>query len=1730
MSHLTALLKKNYILWKRNCCCSVCEILLPLFFIGLLLTIRQLFMLKTRVQVEIDDIPESSYLKFNKDADLPRILAPNLNNFPLNPNQDTELLLKSLPQLKNCIDNRDNQGASYRNGLIGIGPEENEVAQKLSTYFVDYYGYQVKWFKNNDEIDNYVRSEGYNKLEQTKGLCLAIMFETDDFNLKNFSYSLRFNTSDTTDYIEYPLNRKDKINSFKYEDQEITYLFYDNGFLTIQNWIDNLIIQKYDTSVTIEPTLSHVRSRDHIQDKFPDFVNGAYGIYLALPLMIVFLRMTHGIIYEKEKKLREGMKIMGLSNTQFYLSWIIQYLLIYGIISALATAILKSMILPESSWGFVFLNYYLFCLVLIVQSLFLSVFFSQALTGLIVSIVWYLLMFLMLNLVPGNAIPTRSQYWGVSFSSQASLAFSFGVITLMESQGNGFDGSNLTTTINNYSISIAWTWHIINIIAYLILAIYLDQVFPNEWGVKKHPLFFISWIWEKNRTDRVSHKSMSIERMNTHDDKFEEVEQALKEQEQKNEALIIKGLCRTYPNGKQAVSNLNLSMYQGQIFALLGHNGAGKTSTISMLTGLLEITKGDVVGYGFDVKTQLSELRKIMGVCPQHDILFDNLTVKEHLELFAQFKGIKSSEIQDQITKIIADVDLTDKTDYLSKNLSGGQKRRLSVAIAFIGNSKLVYLDEPTSGMDTSARRYIWEMLKNYKDNRIIVLTTHFMDEADFLGDRIGIMGEGKLLCSGSSVFLKNRFGVGYNLTLVKDSTQIESQPIIDNVMKYISSATILSNVSAEVVMQLPIDSVDKFPNLFEYLDKNLKTLHIATYGISITTLEEVFLKVAKIGAGHEQVDDVQNKEKNDEINQNVDLHIQKIEGFCSTFFLHLFALMQKRFRIFKRDIRGLICEIFVPILVVISGLAIMTVKWMKDDDLAIITPQGLYDDMKLQLFWGGNQAGQDLMQYFSNDDWNISKLSTDLEQADKEYFDQFELRESPGWYFFNQFIGSTYSYWFLQNSVFVQSSPLLLNQMNQAILRKVTNTPSANLQLSFYPFPQTQNEKSIDQSVAGYLSAFIFSIGFAFIPASIISFIVKEREINIKHQQLVSGVSVLAYWASNWIIDIVKHLIPAIVSALMVLAFDIDALILDGNYGAVFLFFILYGWAIIPFSYVLSFFFKVPGNSLLSSFFIHLVFGSIISIVIYVFFLIESTRDAASYLVWIFRPIPSFSFALGLLRTSLKQFFELIFQNSITPPNTFAMRVAGEDLLVLAISGVGYMIIVFILEFFEDNGSLQKLGSNEASIPYKPKILDDDVEREQQLCQNYKPQDQAILVRNLRKVFMLEKKQHKVAVDNISFSVGNGEVFSLLGVNGAGKTTTFKILSGELKPTSGIAYVSGHSVIDQIQNARKNIGYCPQFDALLDNLTVCEHLELFAKIKGITNTHLNELVEKKMVEMDLKRFESVEAGQLSGGNKRKLSVAIAMIGNPPIVFLDEPSTGMDPEARRFMWNVISRISTQRKQSSIILTTHSMEEAEALSTKIAIQVDGNLRCFGSVQHVKNKYGQGYEVEIKLQKPQVNLLDQIINKMGLSKGIKLNQSATLNALQKINQDQLMNFIKPKESGSHLYNDLNRHGISVETLAEYVLVESNGKELLEFIQQQLGQYEVIEHFQTFYRIRLLSNITAGKLFSAFEKNKQQLTISQYSIKQASIEQIFNIFAKQDLQQKDQNQEQVHIQVQS
>jgi len=415
---------------------------------------------------------------------------------------------------------------------------------------------------------------------------------------------------------------------------------------------------------------------------------------------------------------------------------------------------------------------------------------------------------------------------------------------------------------------------------------------------------------------------------------FEDIDPSLKMQDQTNESVMVQNLKKVYASGKVAVDNVSFSMYKSQIFALLGHNGAGKTSTISMITGLFGSTEGTTNIFGMDNQIDLQEIRKIMGVCPQHDILFDGMTVKEHLELYAVFKGVNSKDISQEVEKIIEDIGLSDKRDYLSKNLSGGQKRKLSIGIAFIGGSKFIVLDEPSSGMDTSARRKLWDMLKNYKNNRVVLLTTHFMDEADYLGDRIGIMGEGKLKCLGRPLFLKSRFGVGYNLTLVKKDINDPSKPIKDVILSHVPEGKVLSDVSAEVALQLPLETAPKFQKLFDELDKNLEKLRVSTYGISVTTLEEVFLNVAKVTTPekHFHKEETAGQPSEEDGLNEFDIRKDGMKGKWEIFRTHFAALVVKRVQYFKRDKRGLVCEIVLPILMIIAGILLAKVEWVKSN------------------------------------------------------------------------------------------------------------------------------------------------------------------------------------------------------------------------------------------------------------------------------------------------------------------------------------------------------------------------------------------------------------------------------------------------------------------------------------------------------------------------------------------------------------------------------------------------------------------------------------------------------------------------------------------------------------------------------------------------------------------------------------------------------------------------------
>jgi len=768
----------------------------------------------------------------------------------------------------------------------------------------------------------------------------------------------------------------------------------------------------------------------------------------------------------------------------------------------------------------------------------------------------------------------------------------------------------------------------------------------------------------------------------------------------------------------------------------------------------------------------------------------------------------------------------------------------------------------------------------------------------------------------------------------------------------------------------------------------------------------------------------------------------------------------------------------------------------------------------------------------------------------------------------------SKFVYNIMLNASAIHGAGIYMNIVNSASLATLTGNPEASITTRNHPLPKTLKETNATQTADAFTAALMVMIAFCFLPASYAIFVVKEREVKAKHQQMISGVSIKAYWASTFIWDAVSYLAPFTLTVGLIFAFGIDAYTKGTGATACILLFLLFGPAVASFTYVSSYLFKSHSTAQNIILFQNFVTGVVLMITSFVLGLFESTRLINMQLKCIYRLFPGFCLGDGLIQLTLcnKDKCPVLTKDGYSPVETqgvFGWDVAGGDIAFLAIEIVVYLAIAvgieYSLTFPQILGCVSSFNVNDPGDDDDIDADDAAVAREKNRVRRNEADDDVVVLKEMRKVYPGNTGKNgkcKVAVKNLSFGIPTGECFGFLGNNGAGKTTTLSILSGEFPPSSGTGYIAGYDIQGDQSLIRRKIGYCPQFDALLELLTVKEHLCLYARIKGISETNLPNVVQSIMEKMDLLDFSNKAAGSLSGGNKRKLSVAIAMIGGPSIVFLDEPSTGMDPVARRFMWDVIA-LMTKEGNCSVILTTHNMEEAEALCGRIGIMVAGRLRCLGSPQELKVDHGSGFEVDIKTESvPAASVVDafcllartsalpvdafadvptNIADMLNL-RGAKGGKVASVGS--KIYRDEedaagiLSNLalvrcglgsissicaalgkpgrvsqISQTGSGSSLWEMNNvTKSIQLESFLEWWIIEDVFDKLAEFMETSFDRNRLIERSTlTSCRYQIGGEgLILPKVFKVLEENKSKLGISEYSVGQTTLEQIFNQFA--------------------
>uniref|UniRef100_A0A673G6R2 ABC transporter domain-containing protein n=1 Tax=Sinocyclocheilus rhinocerous TaxID=307959 RepID=A0A673G6R2_9TELE len=1441
----------------------------------------------------------------------------------------------------------------------------------------------------------------------------------------------------------------------------------------------------------------------YVDDMFMLTLNRCFPIFMVLAWIYSVSMIVKSIVLEKEMRLKETLKAMGVSNGVIWHTWFIDSFLVMTTSTALLTAIIMvGKVLNYSDPIILFLFLLTFTVATIMQCFLMSVFFNKANLAAACSGIIYFTLYLphILCFAWQDRI-TKEMKLAVSFLSPVAFGFGTEYLSRYEEQGLGLQWDNICTSPlegDEYSFFTSIRMMLLDAVVYAFLAWYLDNVFPGQYGIGR-PFYFplqpSYWLKPTPQPSQIPDPGM--------------------------------------------VDCLQLIL-------------------TSILYDLIRILWSRVTycKYSSLVASKIYILFYLISL---------SLTVEEHILFYSLLKGRDRKEAMQEVENMLEDLGLPHKRDEEAQNLSGGMQRKLSVAMAFVGGSKVVILDEPTSGVDPYSRRSIWDLLLKYRTGRTVILSTHHMDEADLLSDRVAIISKGKLHCSGSPLFLKNCFGVGFYLTLVRrmkdqrkkenecdcasecsctcstctrykeESHALQPERILDGnvesittlIHHHVPEAKLIEMIGQEMTYLLPNKGFKyrAYASLFRELEETLGDMGLSSFGISDTSLEEIFLKVTADGeAANSSVTPglimlhpylVWFTDANGvnplESDNSAGRASRQVKGF-SLVLKQFHALVVKRFHHAARSHKDFLAQIVLPASFVLIALVFTMIvppfgeypsltltPWMYGPQFTFISneqpshpkmrhfiqtllkepgmgtrcmanqPLDLFTCLNTTSDWEVPPVSPEVENILLSPEWDTRNPSPSCECSTDTKLTMLPVcpdgagglpprqrKEPTGDILLDMtnknisdYLVKTYpkliktdlksKYWVNEQrygglsvggqlpildvdpeeirAVFSQLGRMMnitgsvmneletflhymeseynvkvwynnkgwhamvsfMNVANNAILRAYlpphANPSEYGITAINHPLNLTKEQLSevtvLTTSVDAVVAICVI-FAMSFIPASFILYLIQERVTKAKHLQFVSGVSPLVYWVANFFWDMMNYSVSTAVVVGIFVAFDKKCYTSPTNLPALVALLCLYGWSVTPMMYPMSYMFNVPSTAYVSLSCINLFIGINSSAITFILELFENNRSLLMFnevLKKMLLVFPHFCLGRGLIDMAMNQAVTDVYARfgeefSMDP---FRWNFVGKNLFCMAVEGFVYFIFNLLIQY---NFFLDHWVSDYGKSPVKDE--DDDVAQERERIYKGGNKNDILLIRDLSKTY---RRRKRPAVDKICVGVPAGECFGLLGVNGAGKTTTFKMLTGDTDVTSGEASVAGYSILTNILDVHQNMGYCPQFDAIDELLTGREHLYLYARLRGIPESEISRVAEWGIQKLGLSEYAGNCAGTYSGGNKRKLSTAIAMIGCPPLVLLDEPTTGMDPHSRRFLWTAI--LSIIRDGRAVVLTSHSMEECEALCTRLAIMVNGTFKCLGTIQHLKYKFGGGYVVTMKIKAEKAGMPPDLI---------------------------------------------------------------------------------------------------------------------------------------------------------
>jgi len=772
------------------------------------------------------------------------------------------------------------------------------------------------------------------------------------------------------------------------------------------------------------------------------------------------------------------------------------------------------------------------------------------------------------------------------------------------------------------------------------------------------------------------------------DEKKEEFDEKVKSK------IVIKGLTKIYENSTIPVlDNISFNLKEDEIYALLGQNGEGKSTFVSILTGLKEATSGSICyekkdGNYYEILSPegIKSIRKVMGICSQNNnILFNDLTVRENLEFFC---SLKTENEYIDIENILDDYNLKKDGEKRIENLkvsklSGGQKRRLMIAIACCGNNEIIILDEPTGGIDIPGKKEIWDILKEQKKNKIILLITHNMDEACNNTDRIGILKGGKFIFKGNSEKLMNKFGkyitiqinkkIDKNLRKLpgiieskflkkKDRSKTGANNLIsetgsepDNLVENSEATSTNSVINTErvefkeykerAVIKIPMAEINlkKMNQLLDLIENEYK---VTNYYIDKNNYDNCFINAIKTK---------KNYDKKKYMIFFEDSNYANYYDSISKFNNELKVMFMKRLKETIRDKKSFILEILFPILLTLVSCLLCYYEILEDNKSVELYLYNM-DQNQQSIFYTSlngsnfedirnvlssemkeerNQLPNYWFQYVPNslveENESYMKLLIGYYNLLYESSKSEGIKNNTGSFYFMKAdkYSHKYEFNFYISSKKKHATIFLTNYLLRTIIRYEMKRSAEykiymkDIQITNSPFPLTYEEEDDKKSRNGISLVFFISIALSLIPANFITIILREKENRSKHLQMLSGASIYSYWINNYIFEIIKYYVVVGLCLLFLYIFNFYE-----KYLAVI--YIFYGPALISFTYVLSYFLETEGTGQITILLVNLFFGSLCGSAVLILRTNKKLKYLGMGLSYLFRFVPSFCICYG--------------------------------------------------------------------------------------------------------------------------------------------------------------------------------------------------------------------------------------------------------------------------------------------------------------------------------------------------------------------------------------------------------------------------------------------------------------------------------------------------------------------